>query len=262
MSFRKRFKQWLYGSCPGFAGSFPYFGFQVYFPPGSKSFVAACQQGIFEAEIVRVLQMLTQPRTHVLDVGGNIGLMAIPVLHHCPTCKVVSFEPSPSSLPYLRRTVSESGCADRWFVVEKALSNHAGEFDFAVGHPQDALYEGFKSAGRIAGPRMVKVPVSTLDLEWKRLGCPQVSVIKIDAEGAEALVLDGGAEVLDTCRPHVIVEWYADYLQAFDTRPEELLRAAQRCGYGIYSIPSGVHICDARTLGVQMLNCSNFLLVP
>lgn len=262
MSFRKTFKRWLYGSCPGFAGSFPYFGVEVFFPPKSNSFYAACEQGIYEADIVRLLQKLARPGTHVFDVGGNIGLMAIPVLQHCPDCSVVSFEPSPNSLPYLRRTISGSGCGDRWCLVEKALSDRPGELDFSIGRPEDSLYEGFRSSGRLAGAHMVKVPVSTLDEEWKRLGRPEVSVVKIDVEGAEGLVLDGGLELIDACRPHVILEWYADYLEAFGAEPQDLLRMAGRGKYGIFSIPQGVPVADLRTLGVQTLTCSNFLLAP
>lgn len=262
MTLRKSLKRWLYGSCPGFAGSFPYFGVEVFFPPRSESFYAACEQGIYEADIARLLQKLARPSTHVFDVGANIGLMAIPVLQNCQDCSVVSFEPSPSSLPYLRRTVSGSGYADRWRLVEKALSDREGELDFAVCRPQDSLYEGFRSSGRLTGAQMVKVPVGTLDEEWKRLGRPDVSVIKVDVEGAESLVLQGGVELIHTCRPHLVVEWYADHLQAFSVPADDLLRIAQRHGYGIYSIPHIVPVSDARSLSAQMLMCWNFLLSP
>lgn len=262
MSIRKRLKRWLYGSCPGFAGSFPYFGFRIHFPPRSKSFVAACEQGIFEADIVRLLQKLATPGTHVFDVGGNIGLMAAPVLRACPTCTVVSFEPSPNSLPYLRRTIAESGCEGRWLLVGKGLSSKAGDLDFALGGPEDSLFEGFKSHDRISNARVVKVTVSTLDDEWERLGRPAVSVVKVDVEGAEGSVLEGGARLLAACRPFVIVEWYADFLKVFGTSSADLLRIASGNGYAVYSIPQGVPIADARTLSVQMLSTSNFLLAP
>ena len=55
---RKRLKYWLCGKCPGFAGTFPYYGTQVYFPKDSISFRAVCEQGIFEADNVRLLQNL------------------------------------------------------------------------------------------------------------------------------------------------------------------------------------------------------------
>src|SRR5207247_2348291 len=137
MSFRKVFKRWLYDSCPGFAGRFPYYGTRVYFPPGAAVLHVICQQGIFEPEIVQRLTRLARPSTTVFDVGANIGLMAVPVLYSCPTCRVVSFEPSPNSLPFLRRTASESAYNERWVVIGKGLSQRCGELDFAVGCPKD-----------------------------------------------------------------------------------------------------------------------------
>jgi FkbM family methyltransferase len=262
MSFRKTFKRWLYGYCPGFSGRFPYFGIDVFFPPQSKSFFAACEQGIYEADVLMFLQKLARRGTYIFDVGANIGLMAIPVLKNCPDCTVISFEPSPSSLPYLRRTVFGSGFADRWIVVEKALADREGELDFTVGRPQDSLYEGFRSSGRLPDSRMVKVLVSTLNVEWARLGRPDVSIIKIDVEGAESLVLEGAADLLNTCRPYLVVEWYADHLKSFGVLAEELLNLAQRHKYRLHSIPNGVPVDDVPTLRAQMLVCWNFLLSP
>jgi len=261
-TLRAHLKFWLVNSVPGFAGRIPYYGATVYFPTGSVALWALCDQGVFEPDIVNRLVRLARPDTTVMDVGANIGLMAIPVLRCCQTTCVVSFEPSPNSLPFLQRTADQSEFRERWTIVGKGLSSRAGDCDFAVGRPQDALFEGFKSGDRIVGSRSIRVPVSTLDLEWDRLGRPDVSLIKIDVEGAEGLVLDGGAELFRTCRPAVIIEWHEPYLRRFDTPAEQLLLFARQHRYRIYSVPVGVPVDDERTLGVQMMDCQNFLLLP
>jgi FkbM family methyltransferase len=51
---------------------------------------------------------MAKPDTTVFDVGANIGLMAIPLLTHVPECRVISFEPSENSVPYLRKTIEGS----------------------------------------------------------------------------------------------------------------------------------------------------------
>src|SRR5437870_2349214 len=99
MTLRKRIKFWLYGSCPGFRGSFPYFGSRVFFPANSLSFLAVCQQGIFEYDPLRALLSQVRPHTWMFDIGANIGLMAVPVLQREPRVHVLSFEPSPNTLP-------------------------------------------------------------------------------------------------------------------------------------------------------------------
>jgi FkbM family methyltransferase len=211
---------------------------------------------------VNVLTHLVRKGTVVFDVGANIGLMAVPVLQTCPSCEVISFEPSPSSLPFLQRTASESGYEKRWRIIGKALSNSNGEAELQIGDGRDALFEGLRSGDSIANPRSVKVPTTTLSQEWHNLGRPNVSVIKIDVEGAEGLVLQGANELLETCRPHLLVEWVQAYLNRFETSSEELFALAAELRYRIYSLPGGMAVDRLEDLKVQMMFTSNFLVVP
>lgn len=134
----KWFKKWALGYCPGLAGSFRYFGVKVFFPRGSKSFRAACDQDIFEVENVRVLQAMAKPDTTVFDVGANIGLMAIPLLKQVSGCRVISFEPSENTLPYLRKTIAGSPYGDRWSLVPKAVGRSPGRVSFSLSNKKIA----------------------------------------------------------------------------------------------------------------------------
>lgn len=256
-SLRRLVKFWAYGS----AGRFTYYDTRVYFPRWAPVFRALCEQGRFEPEIIDRLIALAAPHTTVFDVGANIGLMAIPVLRRVADCRVVSFEPSPNSVPYLRATSRESDFGDRWMVVEKALAGATGELPFCVGRPNDALFEGLRSGDRVADARMLTVPVSTIDTEWRALGSPPVSVIKIDVEGAEGQVLDGAGELLRAQRPALLIEWHEPYLRRFGTAPDQLLTIARANGYRVFTVPAGVSVDDASALQVQMMACQNFLLV-
>ena len=260
MTFKRRIKFFLYNFVPGLAGRFPYYGSTVHFPVGAPVFREICRRGAFEPDIIERLVKLARPGTTIFDVGANIGLMAIPVLRACGTCRVVSFEPSPNSLPYLQATARGSMFADRWTVRGVALSSSPGELDFTIGRPEDALFEGFNST-TIADARVIKVTVSTIDEEWRALDRPTVSVIKIDVEGAEGGVLDGAAELLGAGRPAILLEWEASYLSRFGTRVDSILTLADRFGYQLFTVPAGVPVPDTATLRVQMLSCQNYLLV-
>ncbi len=260
-ALRRRAKYWLYSSVPGFAGRVPYYGTTVHFPRRAPVFRVMCENGGFEPEIIDRLVKLTRPRTTVFDIGANIGLMAIPVLRSCQSCRVVSFEPSPNSLSYLRHTVRESGFGERWLLKEKALGERSGDASFVIGRAEDALFEGFKSAA-IRDARTITVPVSTLDAEWIALGSPDVSVVKIDVEGAEHQVLAGARAVLAARRPAIVLEWYEPYLERFGTAPGRLSEFATEYHYRIFTIPQGVAVPDAVALRVQLMSCQNFLLLP
>jgi FkbM family methyltransferase len=261
MTLRRRAKYVLYNFVPGFAGRFPYYGSRVHFPPGAPVFRAICEDGSFEPEIIDRLLKLSRPNTTVFDVGANIGLMAIPVLRACAKCRVVSFEPSPNSLPFLEQTARASAYGDRWLIRGTALAGQPGELDFTIGRPDDALFEGFKSGARIANARTIRVPVNTLDAEWQALGRPEVSVVKIDVEGAEGEVLAGARELLAARRPALLIEWHEAYLNRFGTPPLSLLTIADEFAYQVFTVPGGVPVRGAAALQVQMMSCQNFLLL-
>jgi FkbM family methyltransferase len=262
MTLRKRIKYWLYGSCPGFAGTFPYYGTRVRFPIRAAAFEVVCDQGVYEPEIVKLVTALVEPGSTMFDVGANIGLMAIPALHACSSCHVISFEPSPSSVPYLKKTIAGSAYGVRWTLRETALGAKQGEAEFCVGSPSNALFEGFKSASRMPDARKIKVPVSTVDAEWEKLGKPSVSLLKIDVEGAEEGVLAGAAMLLGHCHPCVVTEWYEPYLREFGSRQSYLFDLAQQFNYHLFGVSNGVSIGDVAALRFQMIHNANFVLVP
>jgi FkbM family methyltransferase len=261
MPLRGLAKYWLYSTVPGFAGRLPYYGTTVHFPPRTPLLRVMCQNGRFEPEIIDRLIELARPGTTVFDVGANLGLMAIPILRSCDSCRVVSFEPSPNSLGFLRQTMRDGSWGDRWLLVDKALSDRSGELEFCIGRPEDALFEGLRSADRIHHAHAITVKTSTLDAEWDSLGRPPVSAVKIDVEGAEKLVLDGAGNLLEAQRPAVVLEWHEPYLRRFGVPPAALLGVAETYRYRIFTIPHGVAVHDAAALRVQMMACENFLLL-
>ena len=261
MTLRSTVKYWLHRFVPGWRARLMYFGTAVYFPPDALLLRIVCDEGIFEADIVRRMTALVRPETTVFDVGANLGLMAVPVLQACATCRVVSLEPSPNSLPCLQRTRDEGQYRDRWTIVAAAAGAQTGTADFAVGSSSDALYEGFRSGDRLAGGRTIQVPVTTLDAEWRRLGTPTVSLIKIDVEGAEAAVFEGAGDLLRRDTPAILVEWHPAYLRRFQTPPMTLLRLAESYGYELFTVPAGVRVDSGAALTTQLIDCQNFLLL-
>ncbi len=262
MTLRRKLKKWLYGSCPGLAGSFPYCGVKTYFPKGSSIFARACEQGIYEASITRLLVGLTRPGTTMLDVGANIGLTSLPVLHARPTAKVISFEPSPNTLGSLRRTRDESALTDRWQVMGKAAGRAPGTIDFFISSADLGDFDSLVDTGRSGERRKVTVDVTTLDEVWEQQGRPAVSVIKIDVEGAETDVLAGARKLVESERPHIILEWYEDNLKPYGYDPASLLDIAAGLNCKVVSVPGLVPVDNAGVLKVHMITADAFMLVP
>jgi FkbM family methyltransferase len=255
-------KKWLFGQVARVAGSFHYFGVKVFFPPGSRSFTAASKEGIFEAENVRVLQAMAKPDTTIFDVGANIGLMAIPLLKQVSGCRVISFEPSENTLPYLQKTIEGSPYRDRWSLVAKAVGREPGRVSFSLSNKKNSLFDGLKPTGRAPVASATEVEMTTLDEIWRNAGRPRVSLIKCDVEGAELQVLEGAAECLRQEKPSVLIEWNGKNLKAYGCPPGAICDFAARNGYSLYSVPNGTKVNDPHELALQMVFTESFLLMP
>ncbi len=262
MSFKKWIKYLLYGKCPGFSGCFPYYGVRVHFSKGSLSFKSACEQGIFEADNVAVLQALVQPDSIMFDVGANIGLMAIPVLKYEPTCKVISFEPSVNTLPSLRKTIANSPFGNRWTLVEKALGESSGLISFSLASESNSLFDGIRPTQRVGIVNQIQVEMTTLDEVWSSSGQPKVSLIKVDVEGAESQVLKGSVNCIQKERPHILIEWNRLNLEAYECPATFILEFAKTQNYQILSVPGFQSVTNGNQLKLQMAFTENFVLSP
>jgi len=261
-NLRRSLKHWIYGSCPGFKGVFPYFGERVYFPPGSLIFDLVMAQGIFEHGNLRLLQAAIRPNTWAYDIGANIGLMSVPLLRTESTLQVVSVEASPHTASYLSRTIAGSSCRDRWQLVPKALGATEGEIDFYVATGTDGVFDGLRDTGRAHNSAKIRVPLTTLDALWQSHGCPAVSVVKIDVEGAEADVLHGGRACLLATRPVILLEWNRQNLVAYDCPPESLLAHAADLNCDVLNVPGLASVTSPASLLLQAGISETFLLVP
>jgi FkbM family methyltransferase len=255
---RQQLKWYLFGPL----GRFRYFGETVFFPPWSLSFRAACEQGVFEQGNVAFLTRHALPNTLVFDVGANIGLMAIPVLCSCDSCTVISFEPSPNALPYLRRTIAVSSFRSRWQLVEKAIGPCEGKTSFSVSHLRQSLFDGTRDTHRAAAAVKIEVAMTTIDAVWKSNGSPQTSLIKCDVEGGELAVLKGARDCLMHAKPAVLTEWNSVNLAAHDCDPNAILSFAAELDYRVFAAPELVEVTDATQLKLQMMRSETFVLLP
>jgi len=135
------------------------------------------------------------------DVGANIGAISLVAARRCG--HVVAFEPDPRSLPLLREHARASGI-DNITIVPAALGATAGA---ATLHQASASNTGMTSlvtsAANAAGH--VSVEVQSADAFFQSHPARTPTVVKIDVEGAEDLVIAGARQLLATAPPRAIV---------------------------------------------------------
>jgi FkbM family methyltransferase len=165
-----------------------------------------------------------------IDVGSNRGQLLREAVRVAPRGRHVAFEPIPALAEELARAFPQVECR------RLALGARAEVTRFCHFTSLDG-WSGLRRSPEISDargrPEYIDVRVSTLDAE---LGDARPSVVKIDVEGAELQVLEGGRELLERARPTVIFEHVAAAARLYDTRSESIWDLFDGLGYRVFAI--------------------------
>lgn len=160
--------------------------------------------GDFEPSIVALYRALTKSDDRVLDVGANIGLTACVFSVLCPDGRVACVEPVPRTFGYLRKNSADLRNVK---IFNHALGSTAGELRMQ-GHPDFLAGSFVADAYSIPGDShfVESVPVKTLDSAFSSFGLDRLDFMKVDVEGFELEVFEGGREVLQEYKPLAFLE--------------------------------------------------------
>lgn len=156
-----------------------------------------------DANIVAWLQYL-QPGDTIFDIGGNVGHVACMMAQHLSgECKIYSVEPNPENVVIIMDNVRRNGWYKSIFPICGALSErtHLAKIGLARLN-MNTMDQGFQL--EIRGNYEAFVPVMTLDELSSSISPP--NHIKIDVDGAELSVLEGGRESLSQVKS-LNLEW-------------------------------------------------------
>jgi FkbM family methyltransferase len=154
--------------------------------------------GGYEPETFALLDVLVGAQDVFYDIGSNWGHYTLHVASRPGfRGKIHSFEPFPSSFKDLEETVRQAGLQDRVARHNFALSNARAESAMTM---PDGVRSGFATLSNSPGG----VPVTTFRLD--DLNLPPPTVMKVDVEGHEAQVFEGGRKLLAAAAPFIVFE--------------------------------------------------------
>ncbi len=201
-----------------------------------------------ESEI-QGLRRVVSPGSVCIDVGAAAGLYTMALSRLCGRSgRVHSVEPLPFANFQLARLLSA------WQAVNVcrhavALGAEPGRDIMHVPLGRYGLVTGRSFLdGSAAGPDpnvefanqiSVAVTVDTLDALCAREGIDQLQFVKIDVEGAELQVREGGKEVVETLRPAMLVEIEARHTARYQRTPEEVVAWMLERGYTMHTWQRG-----------------------
>ena len=139
----------------------------------------------WEPETERIYQRFVLPGSTVLDIGAWIGPTILFALA-CGAGRIVALEPNPGSFRAIESIIKDNPIlASRIELIGKAVSDKSGIV--SMGLPPGEMDT---STSSLSGNDFEAKAVSLVELQEK-FDAGNISLIKIDIEGAEAMLGDG-----------------------------------------------------------------------
>jgi FkbM family methyltransferase len=251
-------------------------------PISSAQSWRAAFTGTYDDGELDVLAPFVLPGAFVIDIGACLGFYTIPLAAMARPlgAYVVAVEPVPANCDILRSNLELNDLAGHVAVLPLALGRAEGHLDMHVepgGRGNATIVSGMPATeierhdprGRGAPER---VAVSTLDdVELPdAVAGRRCTLLKIDVEGFELDVLDGGEAFIAKHRPVIFAEFHPQWLRSRGVAPTAPHEWAASHGYRCAEVvrsranalteQTRVTVCELEPGSVR--SGSNLLLIP
>ncbi len=193
---------------------------------------------VHDRTLIKVAKQLIKPETLVIDIGANIGFFSFAIVDTNRPVTILAFEPAPDNIRRLNALVTVRAAQQCVFPYPIALSDRAGTAtlylsDFA---PTDHKLIPSRSSQSVEVPTL---PLDDFIVSHPQFSALPISLIKIDVQGAELLVLHGMVRTLEANHyPPILVEYAPNDLAAAHVTPKDFFAAFAALGYQPHSIPT------------------------
>ena len=190
-----------------------------------------------EAGPVERLREFAPNASLVIDVGANVGFFSVRFAEWVGSAgKVIAIEPEDNNCRNLLAILKRTGLCERVQVIKAVAASKAGAALLEINslHPAD-----HKLSRDGKGILVEAITLDELNLSaWGR----GPSLIKIDVQGAEMLVLKGATRLLAETSPALFIELHEEGLVRLGTSTFEILDHLSSIGYAPYWLMrSGAH---------------------
>lgn len=210
--------------------------------------------GSFEPRTHATLRRLTPLGATVVDVGANIGAHTLHLASWVGAAgRVLAFEPTDYAVERLKKNLQQNPELEpRTTVLQRFLQRDA------VSAPPQGVHsswriDGVKPEDARMGSRSMTAhgaTASRLDDELTQAGVQRVGLVKLDVDGHELGVLEGGASMFASEGPPIVME-LAPYAYAHSDLFDSVVLLLGSWGYSFFTLsgqplPTGVE--DIRRL--------------
>lgn len=189
------------------------------------------QEEWFEDEFQFVNKYI-QLGMRVIDIGANYGVYSLLIANNIgKSGHLWSFEPTTATMLALQKSIKENSL-NNITAIQTALSNRTGTATLSIG--TDAVFNSINSLTE--GP-VEEVPVSTINQCAENYKWEKIDFIKLDAEGEEENIINGGLEFFKKESPLIMFE-----IKHGSTVNNNLVNKFRECDYNTYRLIPGLNI--------------------
>ena len=199
----------------------------------------------------------------ILDIGANVGDVTIAALKTYPLCKAICFEPVKGTYAVLNNNLLQF--KDRVFIYNEALSDLNGESEINLTsfhgansiEPQSEFHRRNNPEVQELGKQKIKL--SRLDDIASTLPANHIDIMKIDVEGHELKVLEGGKKFIEKNVDTIIIEIAFQREQSWEEQKFisvfTFMKALGFCLVNIYDVCNATNSQTSSNLMISQMDC-------
>ncbi len=172
--------------------------------------------GSYEKDTIEKILKEKINKIIIWDIGAHIGYYSLLFASNINNqSRILCFEPNPNNTEWLESNLKlNTKYSSMITLYQKALSDKKQEINFNIGNKDDATSSG-GYIDNITPPlpdssysnfKKIKMVTSTIDELVFEEGLEIPNILKIDTEGAELKILEGGINTIEKYKPELIIE--------------------------------------------------------
>lgn len=230
--------------------------------PDSYSASTALYCGLYDYHEMNFLLRYLRESDSFIDIGANVGVYTLLAASKIKSGLIYSFEALPKNFTRLEENLK----LNQLHQVKPyclAISDSTGSITLNLAEgdsmpfitPEVTTAElPQNSVNATRSPKQIKVPTDTLDNILKNNSIANLTLAKMDIEGAEILALKGATSLLQQKRPHVWILEILERENQFGYQKQDILNLLQNYGYSLYNYNADTNLLKSITLDGKQSN--------